>query len=279
MRNLITFLIKYAYWWLFLLLVLVSVELIVNDNIFQRSIYLSSANKVSGKIYNVSSSLTSYIGLKAVNEDLTNRSAEMEARIQFLEEYIRLKGDSLASNALKDTANFSDYSFLTAKVINNSISQIENYITLNKGSIHGVAPDMGVISPNGVIGVVSLVSKNFSVVIPILNPKFSLSCKIRKTNYFGPLVWDGIDARYAWLNNQPRHVPFNKGDTVVTSGFSAIFPEGIMVGIIEDSKKEKDDNFNSLKVKLSTDFYSLKEVLLVNNKKRKEQHELEGRIK
>ncbi len=280
MRNLINFLIRNAHWWLFLLLIFISVGLIVNDAAYPRSIYLSSANEVSGRVYQTSAALTSYIGLKTVNEDLNERVAEMEARIRYLEATIAKSRDSLSSSAiLKDSMNVSDYTFITAQVVNNSVSQLENFITLDKGSAQGINRDMAVISATGVVGAVRLVSENFSVVIPILNPKFQLNCKLQRTNYFGPLVWDGINPRYAWLKNQPRHIEFTPGDTIVTSGFSAIFPPGIMVGTVIDTKKESDDNFNSLNIELSTDFQALKDVLVIGNKKQKEQRQLEGKLK
>lgn len=262
-----------------MLLVALSFVLIVRDNAYQRSVYLSSANEVSGRLYEVSSSLTSYFGLHAANEDLMERVSELEARIQYLEANVRETYDSATSVAiLRNTENFSGYTFIPAQVSNNSVAKVNNYITINKGKLNGIKPDMGVISPTGAVGVVSIVSNHFAVVIPLLNPKSSLSCKIKRTNHFGPLQWEPGDPRYAILEKVPRHIPFNKGDTVVTSGFSSIFPEGIMVGIVAGSKKEKDDNLSSLKIELSTDFHSLKDVLVIANQNKDEQQDLERRV-
>lgn len=279
MRNLLNFLIRNLHWWLFLLLVVVSFVFIVQDSAYPRSVYLSSANRLTGSVYQLSSSVLSYVGLKAENEDLTGTMADMEARIQYLEEYIRNNIDSLATSAvLSDSLRTAHYSFLQAEVVNNSVNQVDNYITINKGRKDGVSPDMGVISATGAVGVVSLVSDHFSIIIPVLNSKSRLSCKIQKSSHFGPLTWDGANPRYAWLKNQPRHVLFQTGDTIVTSSFSSIFPPGIMVGTVADAKRENNDNFNSLKVELSTDFYTLKNVLVVRNTIQKEQLMLENSI-
>ena len=276
MRNLVHFLVRNAHWWLFLLLVFCSLVMIVNRGTFQRSIYLSSANVVTGQVYQISSSVTSYIKLKSVNTILMDELAKKEARIQYLEAHIKDSNDSIKTQAiLEDTLNISNYSFLTAHVINNSISQADNYITLDKGAADGVALDMGVISASGVVGIICLVSEHLSIVLPILNTKFILSCKTYRDNHFGPLVWDGNDPRYAWLNKQPRHASFEVGDTIVTSGHSHIFPPGIMVGRAVDSRKDDDDNYYSLRVNLATDFYSLKDVIIVKSKHQEEQKALQ----
>lgn len=278
MRNLLNFFIRNSHWWLFLLLVGVSFFFILQDSAYQRSIYLSSANKITGSVYQLSSSLISYTGLKTENEDLTRVMADMEARIQSLEEYIRNNMSVTSEAVLSDSLSVAQYSFIQAQVVNNSVSRSDNYITVNKGRADGIAPDMGVISATGAVGVVSMVSDHFSVIIPILNSKSRLSCMIRHSGHFGPLTWDGTNPRYAWLKNQPRHVLFQTGDTIVTSSFSSIFPPGIMVGTVAGSKKENNDNFNSLKVDLSTDFYTIKNVLVVKNSTQNEQLTLERSI-
>ena len=253
--------------------------MIVKQGAFQRSIFLSSANVVTGHIYQTSSTITSYIGLKSENESLIEQLAEKENRIQYLETFLKEYHDSInIQTILSETLDLSHYSFYTARVINNTISRVDNFITLNKGRLDGLAPDMGVLSADGVVGIVQKVSDHFAVVLPILNSKFVLSCKIQRNNHFGPLVWDGTDPRYAWLNEYPKHVTFNIGDTIITSGYSDIFPAGIMVGTVVDSEKENNDNSYSLKVALAADFYSLKEVLVVNNKFQQEQFNLEKSI-
>lgn len=277
MHNLINFIVKNVHWFLFGLLVVISFFLIVRENGYQRSVYLSSANEISGRVYSLSNVVTSYIGLKTANTDLTERIAELETRVRFLEGYIWEHNDSIgAIPILRDSVHTLGYVYMKARVVNNVIFLGSgNYITLDKGEKDGIAPDMGVISATGIVGVVNVVSDNFSVVIPVLNPKLRLNCKVKSSNYFGPLLWSGNNPRYAYLEELPRHITFNIGDTIVTSGFSSIFPEGIMVGIISASKKQKDDNYNSLQVELSTDFGSLSEVLVIKNKNQAEQKRVE----
>lgn len=155
------------------------------------------------------------------------------------------------------------------------MTHLSNYITIDKGTKDGITPDMGVVSDQGVVGIVSHVSRNFSVILPLLNPKYRLSCKVLGSNYFGSLRWNGRDARFAQLEELARHVEFQKGDTIVTSGYSSIFPPGIIVGTITDFKKQHDDNFYSLDVALATHFDTLTNVRILMNSKQDEQLRLE----
>jgi rod shape-determining protein MreC len=172
------------------------------------------------------------------------------------------------------------YDVIAAKVVNNSVMYLSNYITINKGSADGISSDMCVVSERGVVGIVSTVAEHYSTVLPLLNPRFRLSCKVLGSNYFGSMSWDGRSARYAQLDELPRHVEFNEGDTIVTSGFSAIFPEGILVGKVSSfDERQRDDNFYSLTVKLATDFYRLSSVMVIRNYHRDEQLQLEEEVK
>lgn len=152
---------------------------------------------------------------------------------------------------------------------------MDNYITLDKGRADGVAPEMAVVDHNGIVGIVTVVNEHNAVAISVLNTKLHISCKVKDTDCFGSLVWDGRNARYAMLEEMPRHVEFAPGDTIVTSGFSAVFPEGIMVGTIHDYARQKDDNFYAMQVKLSTDFHQLGSVRVVYNRSQYEQRLLE----
>jgi rod shape-determining protein MreC len=283
MRNLIAFLVKNTHWWLFVLLVSVSFTLIVKNNAYQRNIYLSSANEISGNVYDISSSVVSYIGLRKANDALLDRMAALETHVQRLETYIQGQYDTTAYHTMLERSGLHSGSegcvFIPARVVNNSVSRVDNYITLNKGRADGVEPDMGVIASTGVIGVVSLVSDHYAVVIPILNSKSFISCKILHTNHFGPLTWDGKSPRFAFLNNVPRHIDFNAGDTIVSSGFSDMLPENMLLGTVVASEKTESDEFSSLKILLSSDFQALKDVLIIGNESKKEQRELEGGIK
>jgi rod shape-determining protein MreC len=241
---------------------------------------LAVAQDVTGSIYSVTSGFQAYMNLSATNHDLLNKITELETKIYQYRKTIELLTDSsrMAGFEIEDVSNTPIYRFTLARVINNNVSNLENYITLDKGSEDGVEPDMGVLSVNGIVGVVVYTSPHCSVVIPILNSKFKLSSKVKNNNYSGPLVWDGKDSRYASLMELPRHVDFDIGDTIVTSGYSTIFPEGLPVGTIEDSKKQQNDNYTSLKIKLFTNFNTLNEVIIVENSYQKEQKRLQEMV-
>lgn len=210
---------------------------------------------------------------------MISKIAELENQVYAYQEQLYLNTDSIAVGNLNLNPNHSSsYRFITARVVNNNVSRLENYITLNKGSNDGIRADMGVLSAQGIVGVVMSTSPNFSLVIPVLNPKFGLSCKVKNTNSFGPLVWDGEDSQYTYLRELPRHISYEVGDTIITSGFSSIFPEGLPVGTVDNWKKQKDDNYNALKIKLFTDFNTLSEVLVVENSHQEEQRTLQEKI-
>ncbi len=280
MRNLIAFLIKNSSWFVFILLEILCFYFIFQYNSFQRSIYLNSSNEIVGRVYAMSGEVTSYFGLKETNQDLLLKNADLQNKLLALEEYIHEKdNDSLKTGAIiADSIPLKNFEFIISRVINNSISQIENYITIDKGSKDGVRPDMGVISQQGIVGIVRAVSPNYSVIQSVLNPKTRIICKVKGSNNPGTLIWDGLDYRYTNLEEFPRFEKFAVGDTIVTSGFSGMFPEGIIVGTVEDSKNQKDDNFLALKLKLSTNFSSLRDVLIIKNNNREELIQLEKEI-
>ncbi|MBF0575353.1 rod shape-determining protein MreC [Dysgonomonas sp. GY617] len=280
MRNLIAFLIKNSSWFLFILLEILCFYFIFQYNSFQRSVYLNSSNEIVGRVYAISGEVTSYFGLKETNQDLLLRNAELQNKVLQLESHIHDRNtDSLKTQAIVlDSIPNKHFEFIISRVINNSISQIENYITINKGSNEGVHNEMGVVSQQGIVGIVRAVSPNYSVVQTIINPKTSLNCKVKGSNNPGTLAWDGTDYRYTNLEGFPRFEKFAVGDTIITSGNSGIFPEGIIVGVVEDSKNQSDDNFLTLKIRLSTDFSSLKDVLIIKNNDREELIHLEKEI-
>lgn len=274
MRNLVNFILKNIYWLLFSLLALFSFYLLIHSNEFQRSKYLSVFQEIAGKVYLVSNSVESYMNLKTINSDLIQRIAVLEQEVKDYKKEVEILSEQVfPMDVHKYESVYSNtFSFIPAQVVNNQISRMgNNYITLNKGTLAGLKEDMGVLSPNGIVGVVISVSTHFSKVIPILNPNYQPSCKIKGSDYFGTLSWDGKDSRYISLKELPQHADFNIGDTIVTSGFSTIFPEGVLVGTVEDTFKKKGENYNSLKVKLFTNFSALSEVLVVVNALKDEQ--------
>jgi rod shape-determining protein MreC len=218
------------------------------------------------------------MNLKSINSDLMQQVAVLEQELRSTKQEV----DFLTKKVYPtDIHRFKEsypntYSFLPAQVVNKQIARLNNnFITLNRGSLSGVERDMGVLSPTGIVGVVINVTPHFSRVIPILNPKTQPSCIIKRTNYSGILSWDGKDPRYSSLKELPQHAEFNIGDTIVTSGFSHVFPKGVPVGTIENTFKKKGENYNSVTVKLFTNFSTLSEVLIVVNESKDEQLNIE----
>ncbi len=280
MRNLFQFIIRNSSWLVAILLIVISFYLVFTHNSFQRSIYLSSANHAAGLVFDVSSEVNSFMHLKQNNKQLLEHNAYLERELTSLKAYIDdIKLDTLSTNAfLKDSVDMSSqFNFIPAEVTNVSFSGNNNFITVNKGSAHGVKSDMGVVSNNGVVGVVLTVSKNYSVIIPIINPKFRLSAKLKNSENSGSISWDGKDLSIAQIGELPKHEVFELGDTVVTS-FSRIFPKDIVIGYIKDKAQSKDDNFNNLNINLATDFHSLMGVLIIEDKNFEEKNNLEKSI-
>jgi rod shape-determining protein MreC len=285
MQKLLAFLVSKRHWLLFILCEIISFVLIYRNNAYQRDMILTSANVITGNISSVSGAVFSYLDLQKVNHKLLERNSMLESEIIRLREQIEeLSLDTIDINPvfLGDTIinKASDtYEFVTARVVNNSTSYMNNYITINKGSKEGIRPDMGVVSPYGVVGIVMTVKEHYSVVISLINTKLNVSCKVKGTNFSGPLSWKGGDAAYAYLEELPTHAVFEVGDTIVTSGYSAVFPPGIMAGTVESYSKQRDDNFYSLKVRLATDFYSLNVLCIILNNAQEKQWEIEKEVK
>lgn len=278
MQNLIEFLRKNTSWFLFLALVLICSYFIFSGNAYQRSVFFNSSNEISGRLYAITGKIRSYFGLTEENDKLLQQNLELKGEVLALKEQIaKIEADSAQLDTYLENLKIenSDYKLSIARVINSSISLSDNFITIDKGSSQGVKIDMGVVSHSGVVGIVTYTSHNFSIVQPILNTSTKIGCKVAGTNAYGTLVWQGGDPRYANLEDYPKYENFAKGDTIVTSGYSQMFPEGIMAGTIEDFGSQTNDNFYTLKVKLSTDFATLKNVILIDNSKLKEQYELE----
>ena len=281
MRNLIAFLVRNSSWFVFIILEGICVFLLYQNNSYQRSVFFNAFNEISGRAYYVSGSIKTFLNLQTTNQELVQQNGKLELQVLALENRLRKQAqDSIKVNAfLKDSLHREmAYGFVVGHVENNSVSQINNYIVVNKGYKDGVKPEMGVVSTSGIVGIVRNVSANFSVILPVLNPKFRQSCKVKNTNSFGTLSWDGKDSRYAILDELPRHQIVRKGDTIITSGFSSIFPEGVLVGTVEGFNKKTDDNFYNLKVKLFTNFYNLSFVRIIRNDLTKERQALEMEV-
>ena len=267
MRNLLDFLYKYHHWLVFILLEVVSVVLLFQYNSYQGSVWFSSASAVAGKVYELESKMTEYLSMAKENEELTMRNLYQERQLDQLRRlYAEATKDTTAAE-LKELEFLSQYKLIQAKVVENSIHKLENLITIDKGRKDGVEPDMGVACGNGIVGVVYLVSDHYSVVISALNAASSrISCAIRGRGYFGYLHWYGGDPSVAYVEDVPRHAKFKLGEWMVTSGFSSIFPSGVQVGKIEQAYNSSDGLSYKLKVRLSTDFGNVRDVVFISDK-------------
>ena len=267
MRNLLDFLYKYHHWLVFILLEVVSVVLLFQYNSYQGSVWFSSASAVAGKVYELESKMTAYLSMAKENEELTMRNLYQERQLDQLRRLYAEATKDTTDAELKELEFLSQYKLIPAKVVENSIHKLENLITIDKGRKDGVEPDMGVACGNGVVGVVYLVSENYSVVISALNAASSrISCAIRGRGYFGYLHWYGGDPSVAYVEDVPRHAKFKLGEWMVTSGFSSIFPSGVQVGKIEQVYNSSDGLSYKLKVRLSTDFGNVRDVVVISDK-------------
>lgn len=266
MRNLLNFFIRYGAWFLFVFYAAISCFLLFQRNPFQHHVYLTSANAVVSGVYDVAANVTGYINLRDINADLQRRTADLESEVIALREHNRALRQQLLQDSIRATDSLGRFRFILATVVNNSVVNPYNYITVNKGRLDSIQPEMGVMDQNGVVGVVNTVSDHHARIISLLNPNFRLSCKLRGNDAFGSLVWDGKSPYEAILEELPKQVRFHKGDTIITSGYSAVFPEGIPVGTIIGSTRGEDDNFNTLRIKLLTDFSTLSTVKVISNR-------------
>ncbi len=226
---------------------------------------MTSAGQLAASVYDTSNSVTSYFNLHDINEDLQRRNASLESEVIALRKKVGSLEEIVYADTMTVVEALSPYSFIIGHVINNSISRPYNYITIEKGAADGVKPEMGVVDQNGVVGIVNVVGEHYSRVISLLNPNFRLSCKLKGSDVFGSLVWDGKSPEQALLEELPKHTVYHRGDTIVTSGYSAVFPEGIPVGTVINAARGADDNFFTLRIKLLTDFSQLSTVRVINH--------------
>lgn len=275
MKNLINFLIHHSGLLLFIILEAISFIMMINSQEYQKSVFLSSSNAVVATLYNWTNSVGEFFKLRNTNNQLSSENTDLKNQIIDLQNKLNAFKPSLTDSLNFKLSPENEYRFISAKVINNSTDKFQNYLTLNKGSKDGIKPDMGVVSSEGVVGIIKSVSPRFSVVIPILNPKIQISCKFKRTDYTGSLVWNGEDYRYANLMDIARHVDIRLGDTIVTSGFTRTFPEGIPVGIVEDYNIKESDAYYNIKVKLAVNFRTLTYVNVINYLNYQEQKQLE----
>nr|WP_307985469.1 rod shape-determining protein MreC [uncultured Prevotella sp.] len=274
MHNLLEFLAKYNHWLLFVVLEAVSFTLLFQYNSYQGSVWFSSANAVSGKLYDWNSDVESFFSLTKLNQELSQRNVYLEQQVQQLSERLTDVTKDSTWVQRNQISLLQNYRLIPAKVVSNSIDDPNNLITLDKGSADGIHKDMGVVCGTGVVGIVYLVSQHYSVVIPVLNVKSNISCKIQNRGYFGYLRWKGGVSEYAYLEEVPRHAHFKLGDNVVTSGYSAVFPPGVLVGKILHVFNSSDGLSYRVMLKVSTDFGKLRDVCVIDDTPMRERLEI-----
>ena len=261
MRNLLRFILQYYFSILFVLLEVVAVVLIINHNPIQRGHLTKSFNSLSSMVYQSAYRLTGYLHLKEANDQLSRENARLRSLA------ISLPADSIRRDSL--------FEFVPANVINNSVNKSNNYLTLDVGSVDGIKADMGVIGPGGVVGVIKAVSKNYCRVLSVLNNELLVSVKLKDHEFFGSMVWDRANYRDISVTEIPSHATAQAGDTLVTSGFSSIFPPEIPVAVVQSSELTRDGNFLVIRARLLNDFKRLSSVYVVRNRDREEIKQLE----
>ena len=257
----------------FFVLELLALLLVVNKNDLQRSVVFRYATTLSAWTYKITNSVTDYFGLVEMNELLSEENARLRTELSLIETKI-----ALSDSALFAVDTLSNVSYLSAKVVYNSVYDLQNYIIIDKGSAHGIEEDMGVFAPQGVVGVVQRVSENYAVVLPIINPDQVISAKIKDNDQLGAVVWNGITPQKAKLEEIPSHVTAEAGDSVVTSGFSAIFPEGILIGVIDKVKHLEHTMFCDVDITLAVDFQSLTYVNIAVYRNKEELYNLQKSV-
>ena len=270
MKEIIKLILKYHFTIIFILLEIVSFSLIIRHNEYQRAIFSENASTLFGNISSTVTSIKDYFHLKEINESLAKENILLKNRLEAYE-FLR---DTIIHRTVVG-GSIPVYEYIGAKQVNATYNRMKNYITLNRGRKNGLQKEMAVCTPEGIVGLIQDLSDHFAVVIPLINVDARISAKIKKNNYYGSLQWDGNDYSYSYLNDIPYHVEVNAGDTIVTSGLSKIFPEGIVVGYVESVDKVTA-NFLKIKVKLAVDFKRINHVYVILNNKKNEQTSLEA---
>lgn len=271
MRNLAEFLARFKHWFVFVLLEILSFVLLFKYNNYQGSVWFSSANDVAGWVFEMKSDVGAFFSLTKINKELTQRNLYLEHQVSQLQArvYDKTVGKDFIHKG--QLAMLEGFRLIPAKVVDNSVNKPQNFVTIDKGSADGIRQDMGVACGNGVVGIVYLVSKHYSVVIPVLNTESNISCAIDGTGYFGYLHWKGGPSDIAYLDDVPRHGHFRLHGKIVTSGYSSVFPPGVMVGEILHVFNSDDGLSYRLMIKLSTDFGNLRDVCVIDDSSVKER--------
>jgi rod shape-determining protein MreC len=250
MRQIIDFFVRNKHFILFLSLFSFSLILIFSNSRYHNSLVLNSTNSLTGKIFETTNFISSYLNLKNENESLNEENTELK---------------KLLYNYSKSTVDDVKYEVFKSKVIKNSYSLNNNYLTINIGNIDSISEDMGVVSNKGIIGITDRVSKNYSRVISVLNTKLNLNAKLKKSNHFGILNWNGLNYSTVQLIDLPKQTKISIGDTIITGGNSFIFPEGVLIGNVSSFKLDDTQNYIEAEISLFNDMTNIKNVYIIRN--------------
>lgn len=264
MRNILNFILGYSKWFVFTFYVLMSCILLVDNNVYQQSVYLTSANGLSGSVYGLWSQVAGYFHLKTINESLQAANADLQNQVLNLKNQmaeLRIHKD----DSIMNQHNRQRFDYVAAAVINNNTRHPRNYFTINRGKLDGIEPGMGVVDQNGIVGIVNVSGDHMSRVISLLNETQRFSVKLKGSSFIGSLNWRGKDATIGYVEEIPRHAIYKTGDTIVTSGYSTTFPEGIPVGVVLNRVHSDDDSFFTFKVRLISDFKALSSVRVIKD--------------
>ncbi|WP_185862150.1 rod shape-determining protein MreC [Blattabacterium cuenoti] len=270
MREFLNFFLKWRFFIFFILLEYIAIFLSFSNSKFNQYIYAGSSNFMIGKIYETIYKFRSYFLLEIENKKLLNENNKLRNAL------ISSKIKKIYKDFKEEDVNYlQQYTFTPVQIINNSIYEQENYLTINKGSIDGIRPDMGIILSDGIAGIIIKTSPHFSIAISILNPKIKVNARLKKNKYFGTLSWDGLDHEYVVLYDIPRHSTIHKGDIVETDGKSATFPEGILIGKVSSYKFDEEHANYIIKVKLMANFSTIENAYVVKNLFKKEWNDVQ----
>ncbi len=270
MLNLWRFISKYNAVFFLVIFLFVSLFLLIRNNDFQRASTFNTSNQVVGNIYEHVNSVNKYLSLSLVNDSLASENAQLRGQLKST-----FMDDSVVSKIVIDTIHRTKYEYILAEVVNKTITARNNYITINRGSSHGIKKGMGVIGSNGVVGIVWNVSENFASIQSILHEDTRITSSIEGTPYFGPLLWEGKDPYLVTLTDIPNQLNLKPNAKVITSGLGVIFPKGIMIGHVLKAGVKGGGSFLDISVRLATDFYALQYVYVIKNNFQNEQESLE----
>lgn len=280
MRNIFLFIRRYFTFLFFLVLQILALSFLFRYNKYHEAAFMGVANELTGHVSTRYNNIEYYFRLKKTNDELARGNEQLLNRLkqdyQVPDTSRIMVRDTIANDTL---GRVRKYVWRVAKVVNNSVGLQNNYITIHRGEAQGVRKDMGVISSGGIVGTVINTSTNFAVVMSLLHRQSHVSARLKKTGELGLVQWDGESPLYVTMVNVPKSVTVNKGDTVVTSQYSYLFPEGVMIGTVADVVNDQTSNFYTMRLKPSNNFYSMEYVYVVENTTKEEQKKLEDATK